>query len=97
LPNGGTITWTDGSMVLNSNGTFIETNNYTITPNGGASSNSSFRSSGTFTVSGIDFTLSAPVQNQTNARFAQGTIDNNRINYKEDDGNGGLAGFEYIR
>ena len=97
LPNGGTIEWTDGSMVLNSNGTFVETNNYIITPNGGASSSNFFRSTGTFTVNGIDFTLSAPVQNQTSARFAQGTIQNNRINYQEDDGNGGVAVFEYIR
>ncbi|MFN2635682.1 MAG: hypothetical protein ABR585_01460 [Gemmatimonadaceae bacterium] len=97
LPNGGTITWTGGTMVLNSVGTFVETNDYTITPNGGSSSNSSFISSGTFTISGIDFTLSAQQQNGAPARFAQGTIENNTINYQEDDGTGQLAAFEYKR
>src|SRR6266513_2949535 len=41
LPNGGTITWTDGTMVLNSNGTFTERNNYNYQDNGGATGSAS--------------------------------------------------------
>ena len=97
LPNGGTVTWTDGTMVLNSNGTFIETNNYVVTPNGQSSSNGAFVSSGTYTIDGNEFTLSAPAQSQTAARFATGTIVEDRINYQEDNGTGGFESFEYRR
>ena len=97
LPNGGTIQWTDGTMVLNSNGTFVETNNYLITPNGGATTSGSFTSSGTYTVNGIDFTLSAPPQNQTQQRFASGTIQFDTINYDEDNGDGTTSSYEYKR
>ena len=97
LPNGGTIQWTDGTMVLNSNGTFVETNNFIATPNGASSYSDSFISSGTYTVSGINFTLSAPAQNQTAQRYATGTIQFDTINYDEDNGNGTTSQYEYRR
>lgn len=97
LPNGGTITWTDGTMVLNSTGGFIETNNYTITPTGGQSGISAFVSTGAFTVSGTTFTLSAKAQNQFPARFATGTIAAGRITYQEANSSGGFDSFEYIQ
>src|SRR2546423_8748739 len=50
LPNGGTVQWTDGTMVLNSNGTFVETNNRIVSPNGEASYSDPFISNGTYTV-----------------------------------------------
>ena len=97
LPNGGTIQWTDGTMVLNSNGTFVETNNYLMTPTGGATTSGSFISSGTYTVSGTNFTLSAPAQNNTAQRFASGTIQFDTINYDEDNGDGTTSSYEYKR
>lgn len=97
LPNGGTIQWTDGTMVLNSNGTFVETNNYVSTPNGGNSTSGAFVSNGTYTVSGTNFTLSAPAQNQVAARFASGTIQFGTINYDEDNGDGTTSSYEYKR
>ena len=96
LPNGGTITWTDGTMVLNSNGTFTEKNYYDYQDNGGASGRAAFTSNGTFTVNGTDFTLSAPAQNGIAARFATGSLVTSRINYVEDNGNGTTSAYEYI-
>ena len=97
LPNGGTIQWTDGTMVLNSNGTFVETNNFIVSPNGSSSYSDSFISSGTYTVSGINFTLTAPPQNQTAQRYATGTIQFDTINYDEDNGDGTTSQYEYRR
>jgi hypothetical protein len=97
LPNGGTIQWTDGTMVLNSNGTFVETNDYIATPNGGNSQSGSFVSSGTYTVSGTNFTLSAPAQSGVAQRFASGTIQFDTINYDEDNGDGTTSSYEYKR
>ena len=97
LPNGGTVQWTDGTMVLNSDGTFVETNHDIVTPNGGASYSDSFTSTGTYTVNGINFTLSAPAQNQTAQRYATGTIQFDTINYDEDNGNGTTSQYEYRR
>ena len=97
LPNGGTITWTDGTMDLRSDGSFTETNNYVITPNGQPAQNSFFLSRGTFTVDVNDFTLSAPPQNGIAARFASGTIVVDRINYVEDNGDGTTSAYEYMR
>lgn len=97
LPNGGTIQWTDGTMELRSNGTFVETNNYLITPSGGQTASGSFISTGTFTVNGSSFTLSAPAQNQTSQRYATGTIQFDTINYDEDNGDGTTSSYEYKR
>ena len=99
VPNGGTVTWTDGTMVLNSKGTFTERNNYDYHDNGGNSGSASFINSGTFTVNGTDFTLSAPAQNGIAARFATGSLvisNVSRINYVEDNGNGTTSAYEYI-
>ena len=97
LPNGGTVQWTDGTMVLNRNGTFVETNNRIISPNGEASYSDPFISSGTYTVNGINFTLSAPAQNGIAQRYATGTIQFDKINYDEDNGNGTTSQYEYQR
>ena len=96
IPNGGTVTWTDGTMVLNSNGTFTERNNYNYRDNSGSTGSSSFVSTGTFTVNGTDFTLSAPAQGGVAARFAQGSVVSGRINYVEDNGNNTTSAYEYI-
>lgn len=97
LPNGGTIQWTDGTMELRSNGTFIESNNYIVSPNGGQSYSDTFISTGTYTVNGINFTLSAPPQNQTDQRYATGTIQFDTINYDEQNGDGTTSSYEYKR
>ncbi|MDP9200785.1 MAG: hypothetical protein M3P26_02470 [Gemmatimonadota bacterium] len=92
LPNGGTVLVTDGTLVLNANGTFIETNNFTKTPPGGSSFASAFVSNGTFTVNGATFTLFAPPQNGYSARNANGTLQFDTVNYTE----GGFT-YEYRR
>jgi len=93
LPNGGTVRANDGTMVLNENGTFIETNNFTKTPTGGQSFASAFVSTGTYTVTSAgDVTFSAPRQNGYEARFLSGIWDADRISYIES----GLT-FEYRR
>jgi hypothetical protein len=97
LPNGGTVTWTDGTMVLNGNGTFIETNNYTAIPTGSSTSTpGAFVSSGTYTVRGTAFTLTAPAQNQVGARNAIGTISASTIDYQESNGTS-LDSYQYKR
>ena len=99
VPNGGTITWTDGTMVLNSQGTFTERNNYDYQDNLGASGRQAFVSQGTFTVNGSVFTLSAQAQNGIAASFAQGTLVTGSIgsiNYVVDNGNGTTSAYEYI-
>ena len=95
FPSGGTIRWTDGTMALSRSGTFVETDNAIVTPNGEASQNASFVSNGTYTVNGTDFTLSAPAQNGRDTRFASGTLEFETINYSEDNGNGTTSAFEY--
>jgi len=96
-PNGATFQVTGGTMVLNGNGTFIETNNYVTTPTGGASQNTSFVSSGTWTLSGVDLTFTAPAQNGNAARSVAGTLSIDTINYQEDDGTGVIQSYEYKR
>ena len=100
-PNGATFVVTGGDMVLNSNGTFIETNNYSSTPTGGTTTTSNFVSSGTWTLNGTALTLSAPAQNNNSSRFVTGTLapnsnNNLTINYQENTG-AGFESFEYIR
>lgn len=101
-PDGATFVVSGGTLVLNTNGTFTETNNYVFTQTGGASENRAFVSSGTWTLSGSDFTLSAPPQNNNAARnvFGTWTVDANdieTINYLETDGAGGFDPYEYKR
>ena len=99
-PNGATFVVTGGTMVLNNNGTFIETNNYVFTPTGGSPENAAFVSSGTWTLNGTEFAFSAPAQNNNAARNIIGslTVDANdalTINYQETDGAGGFDPYEY--
>jgi hypothetical protein len=93
MPNGGTLDVTDGSLVLNSNGTYTEINNYIVTPSGQSSVNQFFRDQGTWDLNGTDLTLSSQQAN----RFVTGTLDVDTINYQEPDGNGGFDSFEYKR
>jgi hypothetical protein len=91
LPNGGTIEVIDGTMVLHSDATFVETNNYIVTPTGQASEDAFFVSQGSWTLSGIDLTLAAPLRDVT------GTLDVDTINYQELDEVGVLRSYEYKR
>ena len=93
FPNGATLDVTDGSLVLNSNGTYTETNNYVITPTGESSLTRFFRSQGSWNLNGTDLTLSSQQEN----RFVTGTLDLDTINYQEANGNGGFDSFEYKR
>ena len=97
-PNGGTFVVTNGNLVLNSDGSFVETNNFFTTPTGGSSIPSSFVSSGTWTLNGTSFTLSDP----SRGRFVNGTLTddvsgNIRVNYTENDGSGTIQSYEYAR
>jgi hypothetical protein len=97
-PNGGTLVVTDGTLVLQNNGSFVETNNYTITPSGQSGQAHQFVSSGTWTLNGTTFSLS----DQSLQRFDTGTLDtdaNGRltVNYTEDSGNGVFQSYEYKR
>jgi hypothetical protein len=97
-PNGGTFVVTGGQLVLNSDGSFSEINNFSITPSGGSSQQSSFISSGTWTLNGTSFTLN----DQSRGRFVNGTLTedtagNIRVNYQETDGSGTIQSFEYVR
>jgi len=98
-PNGGTLAVTGGNLVLSSNGTFVETNNYVITPNGGGSSqNVQFISSGTWTLNGTFFSLSDPSRGrQVSGTLAADLNNNLTVNYTEDDGTGTFNSFEYKR
>jgi hypothetical protein len=97
-PNGGTFVVTDGTLVLQNSGAFVETNNYTITPTGQSGQAHQFVSSGTWSLNGTDFTLS----DQQLQRFDTGTLapdanGNLTVNYTEDGGNGVFQSFEYKR
>lgn len=94
LPNGGTIVVTGGTLELDSDGTFVETNNYNITPTGQSTTQSSFISSGNWSLSGNTITLSDP----SRQRFVSATLtvdtQFHTVNYQEDSGNGPEA-YEY--
>ena len=99
-PNGGTLDVTDGTLDLNTNGTYTEINNYVITPSGGSPLQRFFRSQGTWTMNvNNEVTLSSQAEN----RFvsATWTVDDingkETINYQEANGNGGQDSFEYAR
>jgi hypothetical protein len=102
LPNGATVVYTDGAMVLSSNGTFVETNYYTVTPTGGSPSNGTFVRTGTWTLVDTDLTLNIPAQNGSSALTDSGTLttDGNgryTINYQEANSAGGFDAYEYKR
>jgi hypothetical protein len=99
-PNGGTLDVTDGSLALNTNGTYTEINNYVITPTGQSPISQFFRSQGTWTMNvNNDVTLSSQAEN----RLVTGvwTVDDvngkETINYQEANGSGTLDSFEYAR
>jgi hypothetical protein len=101
-PNGAAFRVVGGDLLLSENGTFVETNNFVITPTGEAAENQSFTSSGSWTLSGTSLTLNAPPQNGNASRFVTGTLgpngnNNLTVNYQEDNGAGGVDSFEYVR
>src|SRR6266852_5637957 len=97
-PTYGTIAPNGGNLVLNSNGTFVETNNYTITPSGGSAQQYSYVSSGTWTLNGTTFYLSDPSRNRQVTGTLEADLNNNlTVNYAEDDGTGTLQQYEYKR
>jgi len=97
-PNGGTLVVTSGSLVLSNDGTFVETNNYTITPSGGSAQQYQYRSSGTWTINGTSFSLSDPSRNRQVTGTLDADLNNNlTVNYSEDDGTGTFQQYEYKR
>jgi hypothetical protein len=97
-PNGGNLVVTGGTLVLSNNGTFVETNNYTIVPNDRASQNVSFVSQGTWTLNGTSFSLSDPVKSRQVSGTLEADLNNNlTVNYSEDDGTGTFQQYEYKR
>lgn len=105
LPNGATLVVTGGNLVLRTNGTFTETNAYTITPNGGSAYNDSFVSQGTWSLNGgSQVTLSAPATSQSSpSRYvtASWTVNaatgKETVNYQEYDSANVPQSFEYQR
>jgi hypothetical protein len=84
LPNGGTVLVNDGTLVLNSDGTFLETNNFMKTATGATTSfPSAFISAGTYSVSGSTISLSAPAQNGFAARAVSGSVSMTTVAYVE--------------
>ena len=96
FPNGGTATWTDGTIVLNADRSFTETDNVTLAPTGGPTQQSAFTSVGTYRLSGASVVFTAPAQNGSSARSFSATVTVNSISYQESDGQS-LQLFEYRR
>lgn len=100
-PNGATQVVTDGTITLRSDGTFSETNNYAVTPNGSNTPDHiTFARIGTWTLNGQDFTLNVPSQNGYNGFVDFGTLIEGAdgrmtINYQEQNGSGGFDSYEY--
>ena len=83
LPNGGTLRVNSGTLVLRSNGTFTETNRFTETPVGSASSSYNLTWDGTYEFDGFNLTLFVPAQNNQAARFVDATLEFDTIAYTE--------------
>jgi hypothetical protein len=97
-PNGGTLVVTGGTLVLSNNGTFVETNFYTIIPNDRPTVQTQYNSSGTWTLNGTDFSLSDPSRGRQDFGTLEADLNNNlTVNYSEDDGFGNLLQYEYKR
>ena len=96
FPDGGTATWTDGTIVLNADGGFAETDNVTLSPTGGTTQQSAFTSVGTYRLSGSSIIFTAPAQNGANARNFTATVTVNSISYQESNGQS-FDLFEYRR
>lgn len=103
-PNGGTLVVRDGTIELQSNGTFFETNNYEITrSDNGSTVQRAFSRYGNWQVNGNQLLLDIPVQSGVSSSFRDFgtlTIDANgryTINYDEDNGFGTVYSYEYKR
>ncbi len=102
-PNGATFVFTDGTFVLRNDGSFTETNDFTVTQPGQSGVPNTFSRTGTWNISGTeDLTLFIPAQNNLPALTDTGTLTedaNGRltINYDEDIGGGTFESFEYKR
>ncbi len=94
-PNGAIFVVSGGTMVLNSNGTFIETNNYVFTPTGEPAVNTQFVSSGNWTLNGEQFSLSGSPSRNLSGTITEDVNGLLTINYQESDGAGGFESFEY--
>ena len=92
MPNGGTLVVVNGRLVLYDDGTFVETNNFDVTPSGEATQRVVYSSTGSYDVFDEELTLSDPSQD----RFIEASLTafggDTRINYIED----GQA-YEYRR
>lgn len=100
LPNGGTLDVTGGDLVLNSNGTFAETNDLVLTPPGGSGISRTFFRTGTWTLIGENFSLETGSGSNFIHDDGSLTVDGNGvsvINYTEDDGTGTFQPYEYKR
>ncbi|MEO8579726.1 MAG: hypothetical protein ABI469_05715 [Gemmatimonadales bacterium] len=100
LPNGGTLDVTGGDIVLNSNGTFAETNDLVLTPPSGSAISRTFFRTGTWTLYGETLTIDSG--SGSNAIHDQGTVTTDAngvmtVNYTEDDGTGTFQPYEYKR
>lgn len=101
LPNGGTLDVTGGDIVLNSNGTFAETNDLLLTPPSGSSISRTFFRTGTWTLFGETLTIASG--SGSNSVHDDGTVTTDAngvmtVYYLEDiDGSGTLLPFEYKR
>jgi hypothetical protein len=89
MTNGGTFVANSGTLVLDDDGTFLETNQYTQTPTGGSPQQSTFVSSGVYDIVGDnEIQLFAPAQNGLGARTLNATIEYGgpfvTIHYEED-------------
>ncbi len=88
LSSGGTFRVNDGTLQLYQDGTFTETNHYTMTPTGGSAQPVTFVSDGTYDIVGDQIELYAPAQNGANERFLDGTFqyggNDVRIRYIEE-------------
>ena len=96
FPDGGTATWTDGTIVLNPDASFAETDNVTLSPTGGQTQQSAFTSVGTYRLSGASIIFTAPAQNGSSARSFSATVTVNSISYQESNGQS-FQLFEYRR
>jgi hypothetical protein len=101
-PNGASLAVTDGSIVLQSDRSFVETDNYLVTPNGESSRTVVLTRVGTWTLSGEDLRLDFPPQNNLSSfsDFGTLTVDLDgryTIDYEEADGFGGFDSYEYKR
>ena len=92
-PNGATFVVRDGTLVLNNDGTFVETNHFVTTPTGGQAQQSNFESRGTFTLNGTALTLF----DQSRQRTVNATLEFDIINYTEANGDGTFDSYEYRR